>query len=122
MKNKIKILSVLILILFASSLAMPLFAYENCEMPKVNESAIHCNMEDMDCCEVMTACVVVPFFPLTSMSINKVELQKDLEIDYFVNSIESSTKDLYTNNSSIQDILESCNYDFHPGFQTPLLA
>lgn len=122
MKHKIKILSTLVLLIFTASYALPFFPQENCDMPKSNDSALHCDMTEMDCCEMMTDCVVVPFLPLTSMTLNKVELQKELSVDYFITSATNTFNDLFVKTSYNQDIYQSCTYEFHPGFQTPLLV
>ncbi len=122
MKRNIKILSILVLLLFAVSYAAPFFAQENCDMPESTNSALHCdmNMSDMDCCEAVTECVTVPFYPISSAPINKVELQKDLTIDYIFSYtyIFDSSEEL----SYLQINNDLSCLDIHPGFQTPLLV
>ncbi len=118
-KNIIKISSILVLLLFASSYALPFFVQENCDMPESNNSAFHCTMAEMGCCEMMTECVVVPFHPVVSAPLNKVELQNDPTVDYFIK---------YTDNLELFEVFsyfnvnaELCRSEFHPGFQIPLL-
>lgn len=120
-KNKVKLLSVIVLLLFASSFAMPLFAQENCDMPEVTNSALHCDMDmsDMDCCVAVTECVTVPFLPITSAPLNEIELQKDLIVDYFISYTDNL--DLFGDFSIFQITDELCDYENHSGFQTPLL-
>ena len=121
-RNKVKLLSVIVLLLFASSFARPLFVQENCDMPEVTNSALHCDMDmsDMDCCEAMTECVVVVMFPIVSAPLNKVELQKDLIVDYFISYTDNL--ELFEDFSFIQKNTELSCLDIHPGFQTPLLV
>lgn len=121
-KNKIKILSVIVLLLFASSFAMPFFEQENCDMPVATNSALHCDMDmpDMDCCEAIIECVVVVVLPIVSAPLNKVELQKDLIVDYFISYIDNL--ELIEEFSFIQENNELSCIDVHPGFQTPLLV
>ena len=120
-KNKIKILSVIVLLLFASSFAMPFFEQENCDMPEVKNSALHCDMDmsEMDCCETVTECVTVPFHPITSAPLNKVEVQKDLIVDYFISNADKFK--LFEESLDIQENNELSCLEIHPGFQTPLL-
>ncbi|MEE8478515.1 MAG: hypothetical protein V3S42_00770 [Candidatus Neomarinimicrobiota bacterium] len=88
-------------------------------MPESNGSAYHCDMAEMGCCGIVTECVVVPFHPVVSAPLNKVELQKDLTVDYFFK---------YTDNLELFEVFfyfnvnaELCRSEFHPGFQIPLL-
>lgn len=99
---------------------MPLFTQETCDMPKSNDSTFHCDMADMDCCDTMTACVTVPFLPITSAPLNKVELQKDLIIDYFISYTDNL--DLFEDFAIFQITDELCDHEIPPGFQTPLLV
>ena len=122
MKRNIKILSILVLLIFAVSYATPFFAQENCDMPESTNSAFHCEMDmsDMDCCEAVTECVTVPFHPISSAPFNKVELQKDLTIDYIV-----SYTDIFVFSEKLsyfQTNVDLSCLDTHPGFQTPLLV
>jgi hypothetical protein len=122
MKRNIKILSILVLLLFAVSYATPFFAQENCDMPESTSSALHCEMDmsDMDCCEFVTECVTVQFYPISSAPINKVELQKDLTINYIVSYIDIF---VFSDESSyLQTNNDLYCLDIHPGFQTPLLV
>jgi len=120
--NKIKIVSVIVLLLFASSFATPFFEQENCDMPEATNSALHCDMDmsDMDCCEAMTECVVVVVFPIVSAPLNKVELQKDLIVDYFISY--NDNLELFEEFSFIQNNNDLSCLEIHPGFQTPLLV
>ena len=120
--NKIKIVSVIVLLLFASSFASPFFEQENCDMPVTTNSALHCDMDmsDMDCCEAVTECVTVLFHPITSAPLNKVELQKDLIVDYFISYTENF--EIFEEFSFIQENTEISCLEVHPGFQTPLLV
>lgn len=89
-------------------------------MPKTNDSEFHCDIAEMGYCEMVTECVVIPFFPITSVPINKVELQKDITVDYVI--LYSDNIDLYENYSFFQ--IEDFHYlfEYYPGFQTPLLV
>ena len=118
MKNKI--LSILVLLIFTGSYALPFFAQENCDMPKSNDSTFHCDMVEMGCCEMVTECVVVPFYPITPAPLNKVELQKDITVDYAI--LYSDTIDLFENYSFYQIEDDHYLFEHYRGFQTPLLV
>ena len=118
MKNKI--LSILVLLIFAGSFVLPFFAQETCDMTQSNDSAFHCDMAGMECCEVVTECVVVPFFPITSAPLNKVELQKDITVDYAI--LYSDNINFFENYSIIQIEDDHYLFEHYPGFQTPLLV
>ena len=120
MKNKIKILSILVLLIFTVSYALPLFAQENCDMPKSNDSAFHCDMAEMGCCEMVTECVVVPFYPITSAPLNKIEIQKDITVDYDI--LYSDNIIFFENYSFYQVEDDHYLFEHYPGFQTPLLV
>lgn len=120
MKNKI--LTILVLLVFASSYAMPFFAQENCDMPESTNPVLHCDMDmaDMACCEAVTECVIVPFQPITSAPINKVELQKDITVNYIV--LYTDNLDLIEEHSILQLNDKLFFLDIYLGFQTPLLV
>ncbi len=120
MNKKIKILSIIVLLLFMGSYAMPFFVQENCDMPESDNSAFHCDMAEMGCCEAMVECVIVPFHPVASAPLNKVDLQKDITIIYYVSFTDNL--DLFENNTLFQITDELHSFEFHPGFQTPLLV
>jgi hypothetical protein len=117
--NKNKILSIIVLLLFVGSYSMPFFPQENCDMPKSNNSAMHCDMAGMDCCGTMTECVVVVMLPIVSAPINKVEQQKDLTVDYIISYTD--ILDRFEDFSSVKICDESYSLLVHTGFQTPLL-
>ena len=120
--NKIKILSIMVLLLFASSFAMPFFAQENCEMPEATNSVLHCDMTkaDMDCCKAVTECVTVLFNPITTAPINKIEVQKNLTVN---NIVSFSHNILLVEEIQFSQVnYESSCPEIHPGFQTPLLV
>jgi len=119
-KNKIKILSILVLLIFTGSYALPFFAQENCDMPKSNDSEFHCDMAEMGCCEMVTECVVIPFFPITSVPINKVELHKDITVDYAISY--SYNINLFENYSFVKIEDDYYLFEHYLGFQAPLLV
>lgn len=112
--NKIKILSVIVLLLFAGALAMPFFTHASCDM---------CDMDMVAgdvCCESMTECSVVPFQPVASAPLNKIDLQKDLTVNYNVSFSDNfNISEEYT---LLQIVDKLCSSEVHPGFQTPLLV
>jgi len=125
--NKIKILSVIVLLLFAGSLAVPFFTHLSCAMCDITEKNISsntCTMEvniaSDDCCGTMTECPAIPFQPIASAPLNKVDLQKNLTVDYNISFSENfNISDEYT---SLEIIDKLCSSEVHPGFQTPLLV
>ncbi len=123
MKNtKMKIVSVIALLLFAGSFAMPFFVQENCDMPESKSSTMHFNidMSDMGCCETMVECIVVPMHPIATAPINNVNLQKDLTVDY--NISYSDKFNLIDDHSFLSVIDMLCYSEGHHGFQIPLLV
>ncbi len=122
MNNKIKILSVVILLLFAGSLAMPFFAHTSCDMADCNKSSNICDMDMVgdDCCDSITECTVTPFQPVTSTPLNKVDLQKNLTVDYDISSSEYFN--IFEEYTLLQVVDKFCFSKVHPGFQTPLLV
>ncbi len=120
--NKIKILSVIVLLLFAGLFAMPFFTHISCDMTDCNKSS---NTHDMDmagadCCDSMTECIVIPFQPVTSAPLNKVDLQKNLAVNYNVSFSENfNISEEYT---LLEVVDKLCSSEVHPGFQTPLLV
>jgi hypothetical protein len=120
--NKIKILSVIVLLLFVGLFAMPFFTHISCDVAGCGESSNTCDMDmaGADCCESMTECTVIPFQPITSAPINKVTLQKDLTIDYNISFSENfNISEEYT---LLEVVDKICFSEVHPGFQTPLLV
>ena len=123
--NKIKILSVIVLLLFAGSLAMPFFTHASCDICDIedrNQSSNTCAMDMAgdDCCEFMTECTVVPFQPVSSAPLNKVDIQKNLTVDYNVSFSENfNISEVYT---VLEVVNKLCSSEVHPGFQTPLLV
>lgn len=122
--NKMKIVSVIVLLLFAGSFAMPFFVQENCDMPESNSSIMQIHfdidMSDMSCCETMRECIVVPMHPIVSAPLNNVNLQKDLTVNY--NISYSDKFNLIDNHSFFLVINMLCYSESHPSFQTPLLV
>lgn len=120
--NKIKIVSVIVLLLFAGSFAMPFFVQENCDMLESNSSTMHfdIDMSDMGCCETMIKCIVVPMHPIVTAPLNNVNLQKDLTVDY--NISYSDKFNLIDNHSFFPVINMLCYSEGHHGFQIPLLV
>ena len=123
--NKIKIVSVIALLLFAGSLAIPSFTHLNCNMKDCNSFAEQCdkNMMDMaenNCSGAMTECTVMPFQPVASAPLNIVDLQKNLTVDYNVSFSENfNISEEYT---LLVVVDKLCSSEVHPGFQTPLLV
>ncbi len=120
--NKIKLLSVIVLLLFAGLFAMPFFTHISCDMAGCGESSNTCDMDMAgdDCCESMTECTVALFQPVTSAPLNKVDLQKNLTVDYNVSFSEIfNISEEYT---LLEIVDKLCFSKVHPGFQTPLLV
>jgi hypothetical protein len=120
--NKIKILSVIVLLLFAGLFAMPLFTHISCDMDCCNVPVNTCDMDMAgdNCCETMTECTLVPFQPVASAPLNIVDLQKDLTVDYNVSFSENFN--IFEEYTLLQVIDKLCSSQVHPGFQTPLLV
>lgn len=133
--NKIKILSVIVLLLFAGALAMPFFTPASCDMSLPDSQAggqdMDCckapvnttcemDMAGNDCCESMTECTVAPFQPVASAPLNKVDLQKDLTVNYNVSFSENFN--IFEEYTLLQIVDKLCSSEVHPGFQTPLLV
>ncbi len=94
--NKIKIVSVIALLLFAGSLAMPFISMhasrDICDMADWNQSSSNCCDMDMsadDCCKTMTECDIIPFQPIVSAPLNKVNLERNLTVDYNISFSEN---------------------------------
>ena len=122
MNNKIKILSVVVLLLFAGSLAMPFFTHVSCDMDCCKMPVNTCDMDmaGADCCESMTECTVTPFQPVASAPLNKLDLQKNLTVDYNISFSENfNISEEYT---LLEVVDKLCFSEVHPGFQTPLLV
>ena len=120
--NKIKILSVIVLLLFAGLFAMPFFTHIGCDMDccKVPVNTCEMDMAVDDCCETMTECTIVPFQPVTSAPLNKIDLQKDLKIYYNISFSENFN--ISEENAFFDVVDKLCSSEVHPGFQTPLLV
>lgn len=125
--NKIKILSVIVLLLFAGALAMPFCTHASCAMCDIAENNIPSNTCTMDmdiagddCCETMTECPAIPFQPVASAPLNKTDLQKDLTVNYNVSFSENF--DISEEYTLLQIVDKLCSSEVHPGFQTPLLV
>ncbi len=124
---KLKILSVVVLLLFAGSLAMPFFTHTSCDMCDIveynipsNTCAMDMDIAGDDCCESMTECTVIPFQPVASAPLNKVDLPKNLTVDYNVSFSENfNISEEYT---LLEVVDKLCSSEVHPGFQTPLLV
>ena len=118
--NKIKILSVIVLLLFAGSLTIPFVSIRaSCDMADYNSSC-EMDMAEEDCCGTMVECTIVPFQPVISAPLNKVNLQNNLIVDY---NISFSTKFNISEEYTLFEIVDKlCFSETHPGFQTPLLV
>ena len=122
MNNKIKILSVIVLLLFAGMFAMPFLTHISCDMAACGESSNTCKMNMVvdNCCESMTECTITPFQPVASAPMNKVELQKELTIEYYFSYFDIVN---ISEEYSVCLILDKlCSSEAHPGFNTPLLV
>ncbi len=120
--NKVKILSVIVLLLFAGLFAMPFFTHISCDVAGCGESSSTCpmDMDSSDCCDSMTECTVIPFQPVASAPLNKVDLQKNLTVDYNISFSENfNISEEYT---FLEVVDKLCSSEVHPGFQTPLLV
>ncbi len=125
--NKIKIFTVIVLLLFAGSLAVPFFTHLSCAMCDITENNISSNTCTMDmdiagddCCGTMTECPAIPLQPVASAPLNKVDLQKNLTVDYNISFSENfNISDEYT---SLEIVDKLCSSEVHPGFQTPLIV
>ncbi len=119
MNSKIKILSVIVLLLFAGSLAMPFISMRaSCDMTDYNKSC-EMNMAGENCCETMAECTIVPFQPVISAPLNKVNHQNNLMVDY---NISVSTNFNLSEEYTLLEVIDKlCFSEAHPGFQTPLL-
>ena len=122
MNNKIKILSVIVLLLFAGMFAMPFLTHISCDMAECGESSNTCNMNMVvdNCCESMTECTITPFQPVTSAPLNKVELQQELTIDY--NFSYFDILNISEEHSRLTVVDKLCSSEVHSGFNTPLLV
>ena len=109
--NKMKILSIIVLLLFAGLFALPFSTHASCDM---------CDMAGDACCESMTECTVMPFQPVNSAPLNKVDLQKNSMVDYNISYTDNFN--LIEELSFLQVIDKLCSSEVHPGFQTPLLV
>ena len=89
-------------------------------MPQSNDSAFHCDMAEMGCCETMTECIVVPFLPITSAPLNKIKLQKDITVDYAI--LYSDNINLFENYTFTQIEDDHYLFEHYPGFHTTLLV
>ena len=121
-KSKIKILSVIVLLLFAGSLAMPFFTHIGCDMDCCSLPVNTCEMDMAgdNCCETMTECTLVPFQPVASAPLNKIDLQKNLTVDYNISFSENFN--IFEKYTLLQVVDKLCFSEVHPGFQTPLLV
>ena len=120
--SKIKILSVIVLLLFAGSLAMPLLTHINCDEDCCSLPVNTCEMDLArdDCCKTMKGCTLVPFQLIASAPLNKIDLQKDLTVDYNISFSENfNISEEYTFPEVIDKV---CSSEVHTGFQTPLLV
>jgi hypothetical protein len=127
MNNKIKIVSVIALLLFAGSLAMPFISVhasrDICDMADWNQASDnYCDMDMSgdDCCKTMTECAVMPFQPIASAPLNKVTMEKNLTVDY--NILFSENLIISEEHTLLEVVDKLCFSEVHPGFQTPLLV
>ncbi len=122
--NKIKILSVIVLLLFAGALAIPFVSmHENCDMADHNTSLNNCcdiDKAEENCCATMTECVVLPLHPIASAPLNKVLVEKNLTLDHHVSF--SEIFDMSEKHALLEVVDKLCLSEAHPGFQIPLLV
>ena len=122
--NKIKIVSIIALLLFAGSLTLPFFPmHASCDMACCKVSVNTTDKMDMasdDCCHAMSECRDVVLIPIVTAPILKVNPEKDLTVEYLttVENILSFKETISTPYYHLK-ILTS---EVHPGFQTPLLV
>jgi len=118
--NKIKILSVIVLLLFAVSFAMPFLTHINCEMDCCKIPVNTCEMATVsdNFCPAMTDCRDVIYIPIVSAPILKVYQEKDFTIEY----LTTANNDLSFNETISAPLyhLKLLISEVHPGFQTPL--
>jgi len=121
-KSKIKISSIIVLLLFAGLFAMPFFTHMSCDMDCCSLPVNTCEMDMAgdDCCETMTECTLVPFQPVASAPLNTVTLRKDLTVDYNISFSENFN--ISEEHTFLEIVDKLCSFEVHPGFQTPLLV
>ncbi len=125
--NKIKIVSIIALLLFAGSLAMPFISMhvsrDICDMEDINKSSNNCCDMDMsgdNCCKTMAECDIMPFQPIASAPLNKVSLEKNLTVDYNISYTENL---IISEKHTLLEVVDKlCFSEVHPGFQIPLLV
>ena len=117
-----KITSVFTITLFMAMWVTPLLSATNCDMECCNVEEIpSCHEEAYDsCCEMITECNTTSIQLIPVAPINKVSISKDISVTYNISFTENFEiqKDYYT----IQLAEKLLIFEFHPGFQTPLLV
>ena len=117
-----RVISIVVLSIFASSYVLPFLAHENCNRPNCAKNSAHCytEMANMDCCNSNNGCITVPIHPITVAPINIVDIQKDITIDFTAS--RTIQFKILTDVSAIELNSDLSPPDIHSGFQTPLLV
>ena len=121
MQNRIKILSLLVLVVFAISFAAPLLSHSTCDMEccAIEQPSCHVESDSENCCESMSECNVETFIPIPTAPLNKVDVSKDLIVEF--NSDYSEKIHSKNDLSHLWTINKDCSIQVHSGFQIPLL-
>ena len=118
-----KITSIFTIALFVAMWVTPLLSATNCDMDCCTiPMEMNCGM-DMNsdsCCPTMTDCSNVIYIPVVTASILKVNVEKDLTVDYLA-SKEIVPSDHKTNSTPLY-YLKIPTAEIPTGFQTPLLV
>ena len=118
-----KITSVFTIALFVAMLAVPLLNAAECDMECCSvQMPTECGMEmgPDTCCPIMAECSDVVFIPIVTAPILKVNVEKDLTVEYLTTvEIIPSFKEAVSAPSYQLKILTS---EVHSGFNTPLLV
>jgi hypothetical protein len=78
------------------------------------------DMSGDDCCKTMAECDIIPFQPIASAPINKVNPEKNLTVEY---NISFSENFIISEEHTLLKVVDKlCFSEVHPGFQTPLLV
>ncbi len=121
--NIIKIVSVIVLLLFAGLVAMPFFSHSSCDMDccvAPMDTTCEMDMGSDSCCPTVSECRDVVYIPIVTAPLLNVNVEKDLTVDYLtlVDIIPNITETVSTPFYQLK-ILTS---EAPPGFQTPLLV
>ena len=122
MNKLIKTTSIIVLVLFAGFLAVPLFSTTDCNMDCCTvpmNTACEMDMASDSCCETMSECSDVIYIPFVTAPIIKVNLEKELTVEYLTSVENSISFDELVSVPFYQ--LKILTSKAHAGFQTPLL-